>query len=469
MKLLSISLAALSLSAAALADQGGSELSSILQAMAERMSSIKTVRVSGEWTVEVGGGEGYETNLPVSIVFQRPDRMRFQSGDTMFVANGSNVWLRPPMKKPYLCKARKGTVVDALADDDVSPFLFLMPDKRALVSADPLKELNAFSSKAEITVLEAGRLDGHPCWIGTTRLKIGSIPGKEAEFTVFVDKECGLVRRAEQVVGRPPAVAEDQADNDRLQNMKYTYVLSEIVVNGEVSDEDFRFDPGEDESRVEGFIVPTARGDADQSTIPGEPSPDFEEKRFKKIWEHKMENVAGDSGGRATIRIPPEYIVVRSGDQLNVFEARSGTPRPSIASSAEVKEKVEEARFFYTEAANGPLVVAVQAFDHSKDAFVTYIGETGEEVWSLLVDESMHVREAGIVPTGRDQDALFMIVCPNEFWLFDLEGKEVLRQKIGRQDDFMVTDLDGDGSAEFYVIGGAVTCYDLAPENPAEQ
>lgn len=265
-------------------------LSTIIAGMAKGVSNIQTLRANGVWQMEFDmEGMKQKTEMEVSIVYERPRRLYVKTQQSMIVCDGSNAYVRMPMGGKYY-QFPMDSDLSQLVEGRLKPYLFgVMPDMKALLSADPAAALQESTQDAKIEVLPEETLEDRACWVVNYSGGEGSGPMGKFTLKAWVDKESGLIRRIESVPPTPDEAKAGEEDSEEarltkmMKNMKYSFRVADLVVNGPVSDADFVFTPQPGDRKVETEVGLTGSassrsGGFGRFELSGKQAPDFSVK-----------------------------------------------------------------------------------------------------------------------------------------------------------------------------------------------
>jgi hypothetical protein len=168
--------------------------------------------------------------------------------------------------------------------------------------------------------------------------------------------------------------------------------------------------------------------------------------------------------------------VVRVGDKLIVLDPVGGNiiqTIPMSGSAVKQNEMQQGPVCVYLKTATGGVVAAMQIFYKEEDrgqngksyntreTAVTGFNDEGLEIWKKTFDKNAYIQSMDALPSPRGGDWL-MIVMWNQLLLLDpLSGSQLFEQRIGYGSRLEITDRNGDGIAEFTLIGASAACYEL--------
>ena len=272
-------------------------LSGLIEETAKSISSIQTLRETGVWKMEFDmEGMKQKTEMEVAVVFERPRRLYFKSQHMMVVCDGSNAFVRIPMAGKYYQTPVKEGLSELLEGSFKAYLLGMLPDKKALLAADAAAVLRDAAKDAQIEILDDEQFGDRDCRVIKFRAqKEGGAPWMKQALKVWLDKESGMIRRIESLPLSPEEIAEaekEDGENARvaqmMKSLRYTFELTESVVNGPVTDEDFKFTPAPGDKKVEtemGLGMGGALGGGEGFTrfeLSGKPAPEFSLKLLDK-------------------------------------------------------------------------------------------------------------------------------------------------------------------------------------------
>ncbi len=275
---------------AALAPLGSAEtarsLDETLALVSARLSEVRTLRSRELWRMEFEvQGMKQITEMENTIVFERPKRIHLKTQAVVVVSDGSNAFVRVPMARKYMSLPAADTL-DQVLGSWKTLLAGVTPEKKALFSTDVTNALREALQDGTVEVLPDEEVDGRDCFVlrhapretmpvmGATALKL------------WLDKEWGILRRAESFTP-PEAAADSDADEEdgahwrkMFKNMRCSATVLETAVNGPVSDEDFVFTPEPGETKMESpfGLAGSSRGASagfERFALSGKPAPDF--------------------------------------------------------------------------------------------------------------------------------------------------------------------------------------------------
>ncbi len=441
--------------------------------MADRLQAIETLRTEGETAYEFQADSTvYKGVEPFEMAYARPNRLRIHARTVDLVSDGEYVYDRSSFGDQY-----RKVPLDGALDETIQPMLSprasLSPDALALLSGDPKAVLSDFVAKNAVVVLPDEKLDGRDCWVVDVTMR-DSLMGISPTFRAWIDREFGLVRRWELDVDsaleslRKWEEAALPAELGPARPVEWSGRITRLHVNEPLAEEEFVFTPEEGEKEVPGLLF-TWHPET------GEEALSLDEWHFEQRWAASSIRTRGRPAIEpATFRLPPRHLALPTGKELVLIDPLTGREQrrlPVPAPARRENEMGEVPRYVVLSTPHGPVVVAVQRFYdvketgpasksyHPRQEVLTAFDAGGNVLWSRpLMD--LHTQEAGAVASGNGSD-LLLLVSHSEFHLYDAAGVRKVKQHFGYGNQLLVADVDGDGAAEFYVVGRSASCYTL--------
>jgi thiol-disulfide isomerase/thioredoxin len=264
------------------AAQDADPAAGLVDKMAARMGALKSVDISGEIVVsmELDGTERSQ-RVPFSMAYAAPNKLRMTGPGLDVTADGTHLYSRSPLAGEYVKARITGSLLAALGDS-LAQGVHLMPDERALLSADPRAVLSDFAKGYRVTVGEDADLDGEPCWRADFVLT-GIVPDMDVPIKVWIDQASGLVRqwRVDEAAvnaaiaagnGPPPPPGIS-----KVEIVQYGETAKVIKANEPVDESIFKFTarPGEKEVAFFTYGLPP---EPEAFALSGKKAPDFEIK-----------------------------------------------------------------------------------------------------------------------------------------------------------------------------------------------
>lgn len=224
------------------------------------------------------------TEMSVAIAFCRPDRLVLETQFITTVCDGSNVYIRIPRTGTYMVSEQKDQPLDKVIEEHQFLSAQLLPDIQALLSSNPHAKLKELLRNVALEILADEKIgDREYRVIRFVDAELAMLPNVNKGFKFWIDKEFGLIYRAQSFSTETPDKAMDE-DKSRLaemmQNMEITVEVTQQMVNASLPDSAFVFTPNPRDKKVETtFGLWGSRSGAEKGfsrfALSGKPAPDF--------------------------------------------------------------------------------------------------------------------------------------------------------------------------------------------------
>lgn len=195
-----------------LAVQGADSVDELIQDVVARQATVQSLRQASSWTIELekDGQKEKVEDVSSALVFARPNQLKLVSEHLTLASNGDRLTFVFPGFESYIEREIEDSLENTIDRFDENMGTAIMPDIRALISADPVAFLKNFAETSPVSILEDGESQGRAAW----HIRLDSDPtdmGGMTNIQAWIDKETGLlldmtaqIDLAAMLQGRPP-------------------------------------------------------------------------------------------------------------------------------------------------------------------------------------------------------------------------------------------------------------------------
>ncbi len=244
------------------------EVDAVLDQVADHLSRIEQFHAEGVmrvvWLID---GERTEMDYAPALTFKRPNQMHATSGQQQIISDGTNVFLIATESKNYAVWPIVDSLEDVVLSEAVQAWSSWWPMSKSLISRDPRHRLDELK-RFDVELLPAEEVDGHLCWVIRYESELTYF-SQSTVSTVWVDQQTGVLRKHET---RPKDREAAEAAGRAL--LESSYSLTHVIVNEDVDESLFRFDPGDEYTTFYGGQARSAG--LMRFELSGVEAPDFE-------------------------------------------------------------------------------------------------------------------------------------------------------------------------------------------------